>query len=49
MREKLPQLIGAFRKAGNTDLGPRLGPILATDWKTLETRWRAFTLGRYAQ
>lgn len=48
MREKLPQLIDAFRKAGNTDLGPHLGPVLATDWKTLETRWRAFTLGRYA-
>jgi hypothetical protein len=49
MRERLPQLIDAFRKTGNTDLGPHLEPIFATDWKTLDTRWRAFTLGRFAQ
>ena len=48
MRDRLPQLIDAFRKAGNTDLGPHLEPIFATDWKTLDTRWRAFTLGRFA-
>ncbi|MCX6875883.1 MAG: hypothetical protein NTW21_19040 [Verrucomicrobia bacterium] len=49
LRPRLPDLVAAFRKAGSTDLAPHLGPVLGTDWQQLETRWKAFCLGRYAK
>lgn len=45
-RARLPALVAAFRQAGNTNLEPHLGPVLASDWPTLEARWKAFCLGR---
>ncbi len=40
--DKLPALFAAFSKAGSTDLGPQLGPVLETNWEDFSAAWRAF-------
>ena len=40
--KRVPALVEAIVKAGSTDLGPHLQPVLEGDWPALEADWRTW-------
>ena len=46
-RQRLPDLIAAFRRNGSTDLGPTLMSVFNTTWDQFTTDWRSHCRMRY--
>ncbi len=47
--KRVPALLEAVSKAGSTDLGPHLQPVLETSWERLETDWRVWCEKNYRE
>ena len=48
-KPRLPALVAEFQKTGSTNLGPHLGPALATSWDDLTADWVAFCREKYTE